>query len=240
VSNSPHLLVIQNDESDPPHLAGRWLIELGFTVQIIRAYLGEPVPLHVPDGIAALMPLGGHMGATDDQIAPWLPAERALLADALQREIPIFAICLGSQLLAIAGGGAVTRAATGEIGIYQISPTRAAADDSVFDIPAGTAVTQWHEDEVSALPEGAICLASSEQCNNQIYRIGELAYGVQFHPEADLSIVAKWEAQPDNAFTTLGKSSVLAEVEAAAHDLAIFWKPIIQRWGALVLARDVG
>ena len=228
MSNSPHLLVIQNDESDPPHLAGRWLIELGFTVQIIRAYLGEPVPLHVPDGIAALMPLGGHMGATDDQIAPWLPAERALLADALQREIPI------------AGGGAVTRAATGEIGIYQISPTRAAADDSVFDIPAGTAVTQWHEDEVSALPEGAICLASSEQCNNQIYRIGELAYGVQFHPEADLSIVAKWEAQPDNAFTTLGKSSVLAEVEAAAHDLAIFWKPIIQRWGALVLARDVG
>ena len=67
----PIILAIQNDQTDPPHLAGRWLMELGFEIQILRAYLGETVPVVVPDGIAALMPLGGHMGALDDHIADW-------------------------------------------------------------------------------------------------------------------------------------------------------------------------
>ena len=116
----PIILAIQNDRTDPPHLAGRWLMELGFEIQILRAYLGESVPEVVPDGISALMPLGGHMGALDDHIADWLPNERAMLADAVARDIPIFAICLGAQLLAEATGGSVARVEVAEIGIYSI------------------------------------------------------------------------------------------------------------------------
>ena len=121
------ILAIQNDETDPPHLVGRWLMELGFEIKILRAYTGEFVPPTVPENIAGVIPLGGHMGALDDHIAPWLPNERALLADAIAREIPVFAICLGTQLLAEATGGKVARAKIVEIGAKEIFPSAAAS-----------------------------------------------------------------------------------------------------------------
>ncbi|TRZ56505.1 MAG: hypothetical protein D4S00_04490 [Streptomycetaceae bacterium] len=35
---------IQNDETDPPHLAGRWLQEQGHEIVVLKAYSGEKVP----------------------------------------------------------------------------------------------------------------------------------------------------------------------------------------------------
>ena len=232
-ANKKIILAIQNDPTDPPHLAGRWLEELGFEVKTLRADLGEEVPSRVPENIFALMPLGGHMGALDDHIAPWLINERTLLADAVAREVPIFAICLGAQLLAAATGGVVSRAQTSEIGIYEIS--RNQTSDPIFNFPAGTIAAQWHEDLVSELPPEAVCLASSPACANQIYRIGSNAYAVQFHPEIDASIIRDWEANADNAFIESGKSSVESEVARAEAELIQTWKPIVQSWGELIL-----
>jgi len=232
------ILAIQNDETDPPHLVGRWLMEIGFEVKILRAYDGESVPNTVPENIAGVIPLGGHMGALDDHIAPWLPNERALLADAIARNIPVFAICLGTQLLAAAIGGKVTRAKIVEIGAKEIFPSEAAASDSIFNFSGSLPVTQWHEDEVSVLPPGAVTLASSPACANQIYRVGQNSYGVQFHPEADLGIVAKWEEHADNAFQTSGITSALPEYQAKVAEITATWQPFIQAWGAKVLSQD--
>ena len=230
----PIILAIQNDETDAPHLVGEWLSELGFEIQVLRAYAGEVVPTSVPSNISALIPLGGHMNATDDINFPWLPAERALLKDAINRDIPIFAICLGTQLLAVAGGGRVERAKIGEVGIYSV--TSAQEPDPIFNFKGELPVAQWHEDFVSELPAGATLLASSALCINQIYRIGSKSYGVQFHPEIDLSIVKKWEADADNAFIDSGKNTIQPEVAAAEADLIRIWKPMVQRWGKAVLA----
>ena len=232
------ILAIQNDETDPPHLVGRWLIELGFEIKILRAYAGESVPTTVPENIAGVIPLGGHMGALDDDVAPWLPNERALLADAIARDIPVFAICLGTQLLATAIGGKVTRAKIVEIGAKEIFPSAAAATDSIFNFVGPLPVTQWHEDEVSILPPGAITLASSPACANQIYRVGENSYGVQFHPEADLAIVAKWEEHADHAFQTSGVTSALPEYQAKVDEITSTWRPFIQAWGMKVLSHS--
>ena len=46
-SNVKTILAIQNDETDPPHLVGRWLMELGFEIKILRAYAGASVPTTV-------------------------------------------------------------------------------------------------------------------------------------------------------------------------------------------------
>ncbi len=237
-SNVKTILAIQNDETDPPHLVGRWLMELGFEIKILRAYAGESVPNTVPENIAGVIPLGGHMGALDDHIAPWLPNERALLADAIARNIPVFAICLGTQLLAAAIGGKVTRAKIVEIGAKEIFPSDAAVSDAIFNFSGSLPVTQWHEDEVSVLPPGAVTLASSPACANQIYRVGQNSYGVQFHPEADLGIVAKWEEHADNAFQTSGITSALPEYQAKVDEITATWRPFIQAWGAKVLSQD--
>jgi GMP synthase (glutamine-hydrolysing) len=230
----PIILAIQNDETDAPHLVGQWLEELGFEIQVLRAYAGDSVPTSVPSHIAALLPLGGHMNATEDHLHPWLAPERELLKDAINRDIPIFAICLGTQLLAVAGGGRVERAEVGEVGIYEIRRNEVA--DSIFNLSAPAPVAQWHEDQVTVLPEGATLLASSELCQNQIYRIGSNTYGVQFHPEIDLEVVKWWEAEADNAFKDSGKQTIQPEMAAAEAALVATWKPIVQNWGVEVLA----
>ena len=230
----PIILAIQNDETDAPHLVGRWLEELGFEIQVLRAFAGESVPISVPSNVAALLPLGGHMNATEDHLHPWLAPERALLKDAIDRDIPIFAICLGTQLLAVAGGGKVERAELGEVGIYEIRRNEVA--DSIFNFDAPVPAAQWHEDQVTVLPTDATLLASSELCENQIYRIGTNTYGVQFHPEIDLEVVKWWEAEADNAFKDSGKATIQPEMAAAEAQLVKTWKPIVQSWGREVLA----
>ena len=226
------ILAIQNDPTDPPHLVGRWLMEIGFKIKILRAYEGEDVPTEVPADIFALIPLGGSMGANDHETVPWLENEKKLLADAISKDIPIFAICLGAQLLATALDGEVTRAKVGEIGIYKIE--RNLVSDSIFNFASGAVTAQWHEDVVSKLPTSAVALASSELCENQIYRIGRKTYAVQFHPEVDSGIIKLWENDADNAFLESGKLSVQDEVAAAESELVRIWKPIVQSWGALI------
>ena len=233
VEPRPIILAIQNDETDAPHLVGRWLEELGFEIQVLRAYAGESVPSEVPSNVSALIPLGGHMNATEDHLHPWLAPERALLKDAIDRDVPIFAICLGTQLLAVAGGGRVERAEIGEVGIYSIHGV--GVTDSIFTFDSELPVAQWHEDQVVELPTGAILLASSELCVNQVYRLGTRSYGVQFHPEIDLEVVKWWEAEADNAFIDSGKSTIAPEFAAAEAELIKAWKPIVQRWGQEVL-----
>jgi len=226
------ILIIQNDETDPPHLVGLWLTELGFTLQIVKAFQGEEIPPAVPQDVVAVIPLGGHMNANDDTNYPFLRNERALLKSAVAAEIPVLGICLGSQLLAVATGGRVEKAKTGEVGIYEIVSTN--SSDQIFDFSQPLPVAQWHEDEVTELPDGATLLASSELCNNQIYRINELTYGLQFHPEIDASIVKNWEADADNAFIDSGKRTIQPEMATMEAVLSATWKPFIQHWGDLV------
>jgi len=240
IKKLPKILAIQNGKQDPPHLVGQWLEEIGFEIQVITAFNGAEVPRTVPDGVCALIPLGGSMSATDDQVAPWLPTERALLLDAVKREIPIFAICLGAQLLAAATDGEVTRAETGEIGLHSITFNEIAKNDPVFESATKlfpVPVTQWHEDLVSRLPSEATVLASSELCPNQVYRIGENTYAVQFHPEVDSDLVREWEIHADNAFKSSGRSDVAKEIHDAEDSLIATWKPVLQKWGEQVLAQ---
>jgi GMP synthase (glutamine-hydrolysing) len=58
-------------------------------------------------------------------------------------------------------------------------------------------VFQWHGDTFD-LPRGAVRLARSAQCENQAFRFGEAAYGLQFHIEATAAIIDSWLCQSDN------------------------------------------
>ena len=233
------ILFIQNYATDPPHLVGEWLQELGFTFSVIKAYDGEEVPRDLSQEVAALIPLGGAMNALQDDLYPWLADEKALIRQAVEKGIPVLGICLGAQLLGTALGGKVDRLESNEIGIYEINQIH---PDSIFKFSGGIPTTQWHEDFVSELPEGATLIAESELCPTQIFKVAELSYGLQCHPEADASIVADWEAKPDNAFTHFtGKSTdatIASTVKARESDLVSTWKPLIQNWGSAVLRKS--
>jgi GMP synthase-like glutamine amidotransferase len=222
-----------------------WLAEVDVVVEVIEAWDGAPVPRQVPEGINGVIPLGGVMGAMDDDVAPWLPDERALLVDAVERGIPVLGICLGGQLLAAALGGRVTLGPATEIGVVDVQLTAEGQRDRVLsqavpssgvNIPAA----QWHQDNIVDLPADAVLLLTNPACRVQGYRVGDSAYGLQLHPELDFPTFAGWAAESsDEALQRSGVSAadVNAAMQAAEPDLIRAWRPMAHAWAELVHQR---
>jgi GMP synthase-like glutamine amidotransferase len=123
-----------------------------------------------------------------DHVAPAVDAEVALIQAALARNIPVLGICFGAQILTRATGGVVERAPEAEIGWCEVSVEPDLASESA--VLAGKWM-QWHYDRCLP-PLGARILASSDRAV-QAFHLPK-ALGVQFHPEANESIVASWSS----------------------------------------------
>ena len=55
-----------------------------------------------------------------------------------------------------------------------------------------------HRDEITELPARAVLLAASPRYPHQAFRVGPVAWGLQFHIEPDAAMVAGWiESGPD-------------------------------------------
>lgn len=148
---------------------------------------------------AAIVALGGPMGALEDARWSWLAAERELIGDAVRAGTPYWGVCLGAQLLAAALAAPVTRGPAPEVGLAEIALSAAAARDPVFGAaPARFRAFALHQDTF-ALPHGARRLASSAQYENQAFVWGEAAYGLQFHLEPDRSLADHWLSKPKYA-----------------------------------------
>jgi GMP synthase-like glutamine amidotransferase len=217
------LLVLQLDPSDPPARIGDWLRAAGLALHIVALDAGEPVPSLA--GYDGLLVLGGFMSAWQDDIAPFLPDVRALIREAVTGEVPTLGICLGHQLLAAATGGQVRRRPDGpEIGALLVAKRGAASSDPLFaTLPITPDVLQWHFDEVSALPPGAIHLASSPESEYQAFRIGRLAWGIQFHIETTPEIIQAWAEDRDEALDDYDMDTIVARAKAVHEDIAEVW-----------------
>ncbi len=189
------ILVLEHDPTDPLLRLRDWLVEAGATLTVLRPYASDvpAVPTELAD-VDALISLGGEMGAHDDQIAPWLPATRELLAAAVAQAKPTLGICLGGQLLAAATGGTVRCGPDGpEIGAYLTAKRDAADDDPLFaDLPMTPDVMHYHDDIVAVLPPRAVLLLSSTGYPHQAFRVGTAAWGMQFHIEPTAEDVRAW------------------------------------------------
>ena len=239
----PRVLVVEHDQAGPVGLVGERLRAAGCLVQTVGPDAGVPVP-RTPDGVDGVIVLGGPMGPTDDDVAPWLPDVRALLSACLREGRPVLAICLGAELLAHVAGGVVGRIPAGpEIGLTRVRPLPAAAGDLVLGrMPQDAEAVQWHSLEASALPAEAVVLATSDRCANQAFRIGDAAWGVQFHPEVDAAITAVWAANgpADLAEAGLDAPTVVGAVRDAEERLRATWAALADDWIAVVrrVSRD--
>lgn len=151
---------------------------------------GTAPPLEIAD-YDAVLTFGGAMHADQEDRHPWLRFEKDFLDAMLDDGMPLLAVCLGNQLLAEAAGGSARRASEPEIGWCEIEITDEGGEDPVIG-PLAPRFTgfQWHSYEALP-PDDAAILARSPVCA-QAYRVGERAWGIQFHAEVTADDAEKW------------------------------------------------
>ena len=239
MSSTPRFLVVEPDAADPVARLGDWFRDAGAELHVVRPYAGDPLP-DTLDGFDALVVMGGRMGAGDDAEFPWLAQIRALMVAAVDRSTPTLGVCLGSQLLGLATGGTVERNPEGpEVGASLVAKRQAAAGDPLFrSLPITPDVLQWHDDAVTRLPSGAELLMSSPGCATQAFRVGNVAWGVQFHVENTEQMVRDWTENSRHSETRSGRD--LDRVEATAlgllPDIEETWRPFAATFADI--ARD--
>ncbi len=224
------VLVLQHHPDEDPGALGPLLAAAGLTLTTVELDRSEPIP--PLEDFDFMVVMGGPMDVWQQAEHPWLVEEKLAIRHwvaALGR--PYLGVCLGHQLLADALGGAVGPMETPEIGVMDIVLTADGRADALF---GGLAPVfpglQWHGAEVTEPPPDAAVLAHNEYSAIQALRVGERAWGVQFHLEVDTTTVPTWAGVPEYASAlerTCGSPAVLARaveeelpaMAAAARDL---------------------
>ncbi len=183
------------------------VLERGHAFEEWSLAWGKAPPRPV-DAYDAVIVFGGSMHADQDDRHPWLREETLFIQRILDTHQPVLGVCLGAQLLARAAHAPVMPAPEPEIGWHEVELTPAAEDDPVLGaLPKRFVAFQWHY-YTYAVPAGAVELARSRVCT-QAFRLGEVAWGVQFHPEVTEEQIHTWLA--DGEDPPPARNSIAAE-----------------------------
>lgn len=226
--------VIRNDAESGPGRIPDWAATAGVQVDLVKADAGDEIPADAGQLDAVILLGGGFLPDADEQ-HPWLPAERALVRQCLEERVPVLGICLGAQLLAHVGGGVVEGSyGLPEKGVTELRPQATAANDVLFKhFSEPVFGVESHRDQITRLPEGAQLLMSSERCRNQAFRLGEVAWATQWHPECSAERVTGWS---DRSIRDRGFEPEEVKRRAAerAEELEETWRAFFLRFVDMV------
>ena len=220
------VLIVLHTEASTPGRIGHMLQEKGYRLDIRRHALGDPLPETLEQHAGAVV-FGGPMSANDSD--DWIAREIDWIGVPLKERKPFLGVCLGAQMLSKQLGGTVGPHADGlvEIGYYPLIPTEQGRDHG----PWPEQVYHWHREGLS-LPQGAVRLATGETFENQAFRYGETAYGIQFHPEVTRLTMHRWGVIGAHRFVLPNAQDSRAHLEGnLLHD-----QPV-KRWLAQFLDR---
>ena len=178
---------IKNDYKDFEH----WIIDKfenkDKNIVIINAQENEKLPTLTKNDAVILT--GSHSMVTHEEswsleVEKWLPK-------LIETKVPLLAICYGHQLLAKSLGGVSGYHENGmEIGSVDINLEENAKDDEIFSkLQNSFKAHTIHSQTVIELPKNATRLAFNNHDKNHAFRVGNCAWGVQFHPEFDENIM---------------------------------------------------
>ncbi len=192
------ILIVLHQEGSTPGRLGTMLQEMGYALDIRRPPCGGELPETLEEHCGAVI-FGGPMSANDPD--DHIKREIDWVGVPLAENKPFFGICLGAQMLVKHLGGEVRANDRGsaEIGYYPLRPTNEGA--MLMNWPQ--MAYQWHREGFSQ-PDGATLLATGDDYPNQAIRVGDNAYGVQFHAEMTMAMVNRWTTRGAHRFALPG------------------------------------
>lgn len=236
----PTALVITHSPSEGVGNVGTWLEGSGVELAVVEPWNGDELPADVT-AYDALVVMGGPQQAYDDGSAPWLRHTKELIRQAVGAGLPTLGICLGAQLLAEAAGGRVVPGEEGpELGAKLVAKRDVAGKDPLFwDLPLSPIVVQWHWDVIRDLPPNATLLMSSTTYPNQAFRVGERAWGLQFHVEAPAEMISHWATLNTAELVSLGidPQVLLERTVPELDEIAEVWGEVLRRFARVALDR---
>ena len=229
-----NVLVLQHIACEPPGVFEDVLLARGAQIHRVELDEGEPLPDWA--GFDLIVAMGGPMSVNDEDEHPWLVDEKRLIGEAVRAGTPFWGACLGVQLLASSLGARVYAGDLPEVGVLPVELTPAGlADPVVGALPPSIDTLQWHGDTFD-LPEGAELLASSPAYANQAFRVGRVAYAVQFHVEVTEAMGEEWAAVPayaeyaDRVLGPGGSDRLLAEFRVSSPLMQQHARAVFERW----------
>jgi len=219
------ILLLQHHDIETPGRLGETLRLWGHRLDIRRPDRDgkDALPSDL-SGVDGVVVMGGlqNVDEAGRAASPWLDAECDLVRSAHEAQLPVVGVCLGAQVIAHALGGTVEPMATPEVGF---APLRLTIPGQINPMMSGIA---WespqfhvHGQQITALPDGATLLASSDACVNQAFKVGLRTYGFQFHFECDRAMIDAFYEQCRDLFDRAGvtREALTAQV---ARDEAMY------------------
>jgi GMP synthase (glutamine-hydrolysing) len=214
------VLVFQHVPAEPLGTLDPMLRNRGHRIRYVNFHR-EPDARPDVSRYDALIILGGPQMPDQGDRHPHLLVEMRCIEEALKRDMPVLGICLGAQLLAYTLGGGVRELEEWEIGWYDLRPTHLSAADPLFcALIEPHPVFQWHGYTFD-LPRDAIHLARSQTCENQAFRYGHHAYGLQCHLELDERLINRWLGYPEYVqdLEAQGRGGEIGAIREQTHRL---------------------
>jgi len=176
--------LLQHIANEPGGIIEEIISSGGVPLRRVELYETNELP---PLDSSHLLVLGGPMSVNDEDEYPYLRQEKTLIRERVKRGRPVFGICLGAQLIASAGGAAVTPCEP-ELGWSEVQT----GDTAFPGLPPRFRVFQMHG-ETFCLPAGATLICRGERVTHQALVWGS-ALGVQFHLELTEDMASEWTA----------------------------------------------
>jgi len=193
------VLIVKNIASEGPGTLAAFFKQKKIPFTLVELGSGETPPSL--DKYSALIILGGPMGVYEMEQYPHLVSCSRLIREAINRNMNVLGICLGSQMIAYCLGAEVYPGHGKEVGWLPVELTGEGLKDQcmrklamhprVGDFWRKFKVLHWHGDTFD-LPPGAVLLASSSMYRHQAFRYGDKVYGFQFHMEVTKEMIADW------------------------------------------------
>ncbi|UCE17590.1 MAG: glutamine amidotransferase [Gemmatimonadota bacterium] len=200
-------------------------------VRVLAVFRNESLP--TDDSFCGVVVTGSHAMVTDRE--PWSEELAGWIRGIIERGTPFLGLCYGHQLLAYAMGGHVGNHPRGrEIGTVRIEiEDKGAGDELISILPREFLGHVTHTQTVLRLPPGALILASNAFEPHHAIRVGECAWGVQFHPEFEAAIMRSYINEQSLGLKAEGLdiSSLRSGVVETPHAAKI-----LQRFASLVKA----